>query len=106
MYRHNTRYISPAAGLLTYVTLDHKTNHKGQSYEIEIYTSSESWINKLFLIWNLRLQENLNIEKMAFKVVQMTFLAMHITNQKLSFAIFMVGNLLNIFTDHDLYLIS
>ncbi len=32
----------------------------------------------------------------------MKFLAMHITNQKLSFDIFMVGNLLNIFMEHDL----
>ncbi len=38
-------------------------------------------------------KKNLNIEKMAFKVVQMKFLAMHITNQKLSFDIFTVGNL-------------
>ncbi len=30
-------------------------------------------------IWNLRVQKNLNIEKIAFKVVQMKFLAMHIT---------------------------
>ncbi len=29
-----------------------------------------------------------NIEKIAFKVVQMKFLAMHITDQKLSFDIF------------------
>ncbi len=29
---------------------------------------------------------------------------MHITNQKLSFDIFTVGNLLNIFMEHDLYL--
>ncbi len=36
------------------------------------------------------------------KVVQMKFLAMHITNQKLSFDIFTVGNLLNIFMEHDL----
>ncbi len=35
-------------------------------------------------IWNLRVQKNLNTEKIAFKVVQMKFLAMHITNQKLS----------------------
>ncbi len=56
--------------------------------------------------WNLRVQKNLNIEKIVFKVVQMKFLAMHITNQKLSFDIFMVGNLLNIFMEHDLYLIS
>ncbi len=45
-------------------------------------------------------------EKIAFKAVQMKFLAMHITNQKLSFNIFTVGNLLNIFMEHDLYLIS
>ncbi len=52
------------------------------------------------------MQKNLNIEKIIFKVVQMKFLAMHITNQKLSFYIFMVGNLPNIFIEHDLYLIS
>ncbi len=52
------------------------------------------------------MQRNQNIEKIAFKVVQMKFLAMHITNQKLSWDIFMVGNLLNIFMEHDLYLIS
>ncbi len=42
------------------------------------------------------MQKNLNIEKISFKVVQMKFLAMHITNQKLSFDIFTVGNLQNI----------
>ncbi len=47
-----------------------------------------------------------NIEKIIFKVVQMKFLAMHITNQKLSFDIFTVGNLQNIFVEHDLYLMS
>ncbi len=47
-----------------------------------------------------------NIEKIAFKVVQMKFLAMHITNQKWSFDIFTVGNVHNIFMEHDLYLIS
>ncbi len=52
------------------------------------------------------MQKNRNIEKITFKVVQMKFLAMHITNQKLSFDIFMVRNLLNIFMEHDLYLIS
>ncbi len=48
------------------------------------------------------MQKNLNIEKIIFKVVQMKFLAMHINNQQLSFDIFMVGNLLNIFMEHDL----
>ncbi len=33
-------------------------------------------------IWNLRVQKNRNIKKIAFKVIQMKFLAMHITNQK------------------------
>ncbi len=50
------------------------------------------------------MQKNLNIEKIAFKVVQMKFLAMYITNQKISFDIFAVGNLQNIFIEHDLYL--
>ncbi len=50
--------------------------------------------------------KNLNIEKIIFKFVQIMFLAMHITNQKLSFDIFMLGNVQNIFMEHDLYLIS
>ncbi len=53
-------------------------------------------------IWGCK--ENLNIEKIAFNV-QIKSLAMHITNQKLSFDIFMVENLQNIFMEHDLYLI-
>ncbi len=59
-------------------------------------------IGQYLKIWNLRVQKNLNIEKIIFKVVQMKFLAMHITNQKLSFDIFTVGNLQNIFMKHDL----
>ncbi len=47
-------------------------------------------------------QKNLNIEKIIFKAVQVKFLAMHITNQKLRFNIFMVGNVQNIFMEHDL----
>ncbi len=31
------------------------------------------------------MQKNINTEKIAFKVVQMKFLAMHITNKKFSF---------------------
>ncbi len=38
------------------------------------------WYNYL-KIWNLRLQKNLNIEKITFKVIQMKFLVMHIINQ-------------------------
>ncbi len=62
------------------------------------------WLRYNYLkIWNLRVQKNLNIEKIAFKVVQMKFLTMHITNHKLSLNI---GYLQNIFMEHDLYLIS
>ncbi len=55
-------------------------------------------------IWNQgckKEKKNQIIEKIAFKVVQMKFLAMH--NQKLSFDIFTVGNFQNIFIEH-LYL--
>ncbi len=65
--------------------------------------------DRTIFVWDTTIwksAKNLNIEKITFKVVQMKFLAMHITNQKLSFDIFMVGNLQNIFMEHDLYLIS
>ncbi len=48
-----------------YVTLDHKTSHKGQFFDIEIYTSSESWINKLS-IWFVRIGQYLP-EKLLFE---------------------------------------
>ncbi len=44
-------------------------------------------------------QNNLNIEKVTFKVVLMKFLAMHITNQKSRFDVFMVGKCQNIFME-------
>ncbi len=46
------------------------------------------------------------MEKIAFKAVQMMSFAMHVSNQKLSFDIFTLGNLQNIFMEHDLYLLS
>ncbi len=55
--------------------------------EIQLFQNLESEAAK----------KNLNIEKIAFKVVQIKFLAMHITYQKWSFYIFTVRNLLNIF---------
>ncbi len=61
-------------------------------------------IGQYLYIWNLRVQKNLNIEKIIFKIVQIKFLAMHITNQKLSFDIFAKVNLQNIFMEHDFYL--
>ncbi len=45
------------------------------------------------------MQKNLNIEKIILKVVQIKYKAMHITNKKISFYIFTVGN---IFMEHDL----
>ncbi len=59
-------------------------------------------IGQYLKIWNLRVQKNLNIEKITFKVVQMKY----INNQKLRFDIFTVENVQNIFMEHDLYLIS
>ncbi len=63
------------------------------------------YLVEIQLFENLRVQKNLNIEKITFQVVQIKFLAMHITNQTLSY-IFTVINWLNIFMEHDLYLIS
>ncbi len=59
--------------------------------------SDNIWLRYNYLkTCNLRVQKNQNIEKITLKAVQMKFLAMHITNQKLSFDIFTVGNLQNI----------
>ncbi len=104
---------------IQYVTLDHKTSHKGQFWNLYMYIytsfplmyvllgSDNIWLRYNYLkIWNVRCKKNQDIEKIAFKVVQMNSLALHITNQKLSFYIFTVGNLQNIFMEHDLYLIS
>ncbi len=61
--------------------------------------------NSYLKIWSLRVQKNLNIEKISFKVVQNKSLSMHITNQKLGLDIFMVGNVQYVFMEHDRYLI-
>ncbi len=42
--------------------------------------SDNIWLRYNYLKTNLRVQKNPNIEKITFKVVQMKFLAMHITN--------------------------
>ncbi len=64
------------------------------------------YLSEIQLFENLESEcaKHLNIAKIAFKVVQMKFLAMHITNQKICFDIFTVRNLQNIFLEHDLYL--
>ncbi len=46
------------------------------------------------------------MRKSPLKLSKFKFLAMHITNQKLNFDIFTVGNLQNIFMEHHLYLLS
>ncbi len=93
-----------------------QNSHKGQFIEIEINNLRAEWISFPLMydlfeydticpkynylnIWNLSVQINLNIEKIAFKVVQMKFLAMHITNRKLSFDI-------HIFFFYEIYKIS
>ncbi len=106
-----------------YVTMDHKTSHRGQFFLIEMYASSESKISfplmygllgkaNIWLRYNYLnvesegAKKNQTIEKIAFKVAQMKSLAMHITYEKLCFDIITVGNLQNIFMEHDPYLIS
>ncbi len=66
-----------------------------------MYRLDNFWPRHNYLkIWNEG-AENLNIEKIIFKVVQMKFLAMYITNQKLCLDIFTVRNLQNIFMEHE-----
>ncbi len=50
----------------------------------------------------------LNIKTITFKVVQIKFLneLMNITNKEISFAIFTVWFLQNIFMEYDIYLMS
>ncbi len=58
--------------VLKHVTLDHKTSLKCQFFEIEMYKSSESWVNKLSIgVWfvsighylaDIQLFENLESE--------------------------------------------
>ncbi len=62
-------------------------------YDRTIFTKIQ-----LFEILESEGAKNLNIEKIniTFKFVQMKFLAMHITNQKLSFYIITVRNVQNI----------
>ncbi len=97
------------------MTLDHRTSDKWKFFEIEIYTeknklSIDVWfvrIGQYLKIWNLRVQKKyIYILRNSPLNCQMKSLAMHITNQKLSFDIFTVENVQSIFIEHDLYLIS
>ncbi len=64
------------------------------------------YLAEIKLFENMESEGAKKLNIITFKVVQMKFLAMHITNQKLSFDIFTVENLQNVFMEHDLYLIS
>ncbi len=106
----------------SYVTLDHTTirvnflklrfGHLKAENKLSIdvwFVMIGRYLAEIQLFENLESEgakKNLNVEKIAFKVVQMKLLAMHITNQQLSFDIFTVGNLQNVFMEHDLYLLS
>ncbi len=65
--------------LVLYVTLKH-------ILFIKMYTFGRDTTIWISGIWGCK--KNLNIEKITFKIVQMTFLDMHFTNQKLSFDIY------------------
>ncbi len=86
LYSRNSKF--------SFLTLDHKTSLKCQFFEIfplmyGLLGSDNIWPRyNYFKIWNLRVQKHLNIEKIIFKVVQIKFLLMHITNQKLFCEIF------------------
>ncbi len=60
------------------------------------------YLAEIQLLKNLE-SEGAKKSKSLLKVAQIKFLAMHITNQKLSFYIFTVQN---IFMEHDIYFIS
>ncbi len=71
----------PSNAFLINVTLDHKTIHKRKYWDIYIYIyifGRDITIWKSGIRWCKK--KNQNSEKIAFKVVQMKFLAMHITN--------------------------
>ncbi len=68
----------------------------------------EQYLADIQLFKNLESEgvKNVNIEQIAFKIVQMKFLSMHITNQILRFDIFTVRNVQNIFMEYDPYVMS
>ncbi len=85
--------------------MDHKTSHKDQYIFLLLLGLDNIWSRRYnyLKIWNPSAQKKIEI---LSKVVQMKFLTVHIANQKISFHIFTVGNLQNIFMEHDLYVMS
>ncbi len=85
------------------MTLDYRIN----KLSIDVwFVRIGQYLAEMKLFEYLESEKNKKIEKISFKVVQIKFLAMHITNQKLCLDIFTVGNLHNIFMEYALYLIS
>ncbi len=82
-----------------------KLRHNKLSIDVG-FVKIGQYLAEIQLFENMRVQKTQNIEKITFKIVQMKYLAMYITNKKLNFNIFMVGNLQNVFMEYDLYLIS
>ncbi len=72
--------------------LDYKSQSYGyifQNWDLYIYYKIFGWDTTIWKSGFWGCKKKLNIEKIAFKVVQMKFLA----NQKLSFDVFIIGNL-------------
>ncbi len=70
-----------------YVTQDRKTSHNGPFFLIKD-RAIFGWDTTIWIsgIWGCK--NNINIEKITFEVVQIKFLAMHITNQTYMFEIY------------------
>ncbi len=105
----NTHYMDHA--IVKYVLMGHVCDPGAQNQfkilSIDVwFVRIGQYLSEIQVFENLKSEKNLNIEKIAFKGVQMTFLAMHITNKQWSFDIFTVRNLLNILMEHDLYTMS
>ncbi len=88
-------YIYIIKKLYTYIYYVNKNIHFEYIWQLCIdvwFVRIGQYLPEIYLFENLESEsaknKNLNIEKNAFKVVQIKVLAMHITNQKLSFDIF------------------
>ncbi len=84
----------------------------GQCYNYYNWVFLQLWqllcpIYNYLKVLNLRVQKiYIYIENIAFKVVSIMSLAVHIIDKKISFHICVVGNVLNTFMEHNIYLIS
>ncbi len=84
--------------------MDHKTSNKGPL--MYGFVRIGQYLAEIQLFENLESEGTKKSKYWENHVVKMKSLATHITNEKLCFDIFMVGNAQNILMEHDLYLIS